>query len=272
MPAELQKRIDAAKGILPTHLAYFVQNLGKVESHWKYDHSRVTAADLALSRSILGRLAELFPEDDTVSEEDLPAEGTPPRRLKKRFCWVLDPIDGTNNYAAGLASCGIMLALLEDGLPAYGWIYDHFAKQIVEGGPGRDLLVDGHPFTPPPQSPDFGEYEFVTCHFPIPQDSFDRIAPILMRNNCRSLGSAASHLSRNALGVFAGSISLRGKIWDFSAPYAVLAAAGRQLVFLKNDPFPFREITSRPSDLPNLAGTKAFLRHALPLFDGYARP
>jgi fructose-1,6-bisphosphatase/inositol monophosphatase family enzyme len=115
------------------------------------------------------------------------------------------------------------------------------------------------------------EYDLVTCHFPLSKDSLKRIAPILARNICRSLGSTATHLAHNALGVFAGSISFRGKIWDFSAPHAVLAAAGRQLVFLKNDPFPFRELASRPCDLPNLAGTKAFLRHALPLFENHAR-
>jgi myo-inositol-1(or 4)-monophosphatase len=267
MPAELQKRIEAARGVLLEHVAYFAKHIGKVESHWKYDQSRVTEADLALSRSITGALAQLFREDDLVSEEDLPAEGESPRRLAARFCWVLDPIDGTNNYAAGLNTCGILLGLLEDGLPVYGWTYDHLSRRLIEGGPGRGLLIDGAKIATPPQPTEFGRHDFATFHFPLTEEQTAILKPLLTRITGRALGSSAAHLAYNALGVFSGSVMFKGKIWDVAAGNALLVASGRQMVFLKKDPFPFRELPSHPDDLPNLAGTAAFLRFTLPLFE-----
>jgi myo-inositol-1(or 4)-monophosphatase len=266
MPAEQEKRIAAARPVLLDHIAYFASNLGKVESNWKYDNTRVTEADLALSKSILGAIGKLFPGDDTVSEEDLPPAGTPPRPLRQRFCWVLDPIDGTNNYAAGLPACGILLGLLDDGLPVYGWIYDHLGKRLVEGGPGRGVRVDGIRHTPPPPAAELGRHDFVSLHFPLPDEYLHRLEPLLRFCTARCMGSSATHLTYNALGCFTGSFSLRGKVWDVAAGHAILAGAGRRVIFPKTDPFPLREISNDPPSLPHLAGTEAFLRFALPLF------
>lgn len=266
MPAEQEKRVASAGRILLDNIEYFSRHLGKVESHWKADKTRVTDADLALSRSILGGLSRLFPGDDTVSEEDLPPAGAPPRTLPKRFCWVLDPIDGTNNYAAGLPACGILLALLEDGVPVYGWIYDHLFKRLIEGGPGRGVRIDGARFMPPPAPAELDRNEFVSFHFPMDDEYLRRLAPLLKYSTVRCMGSSAIHLAYNALGLLSGSFAHRGKVWDVAAGHAVLAGAGRRVVFTRTDPFPLRSIAHEPPCVPHLAGTEAFLRFALPLF------
>lgn len=265
MPAELEKRIGATARLFPENVIYFTQHLGRVESRWKEDASRVTDADLALSRSFLGRLAAMFPEDDLVSEEDLPTAAQGARALRQRFCWVLDPIDGTNNYALGLPLCGMLLALLEDGEPVYGWIYDHLGKRLVEGGPERGIRVDGIPCKPAAASADFSSNELVSLHLPIREEYSLQLSPLLQRNTGRCLGSSALHLAYNALGHFSGSFSHSTKVWDLAAGHAVLAAVGRRMIFLGPGPFPLRSLPPRPPNLPNIAGTEAFLRFTLPL-------
>jgi myo-inositol-1(or 4)-monophosphatase len=267
MPAEQEKRIAAVGRVLSEQAAYFTQHLGKVESRWKADNSRVTEADLTLSRNILGTLHSLFPEDDLVSEEDLPSAADGPRALTKRFCWVLDPIDGTNNYALGLSLCGILLALLEDGVPIYGWIYDHSEKRLLEGGPGRGLRVNGGRVKPPPPPATFDGHAMVTLHLPQPADTLRRLTPLLEYSTVRCLGSAATHFTYNVLGVFDGSFFSSCKVWDIAAGHALLAAVGRRMVFLKTEPFPLRSFPPVAVPLPNLAGTEAFLRFTLPLFE-----
>ncbi|MDR2863729.1 MAG: inositol monophosphatase [Puniceicoccales bacterium] len=267
MPAELEKRIATAGRILLEQSAYFTQHFGKVESHWKADSSRVTEADLTLSRNILSSLRALYPDDDSVSEEELPSIEEGPRTLRKRFCWVLDPIDGTNNYALGLPLCGILLALLEDGLPAYGWTYDPLGKRLVEGGPGHGLRVNGVRVPAPPQPASLDRHAFVTLHFPQSAENLRRLAPLLSHSTGRCLGSAALHFVYNVLGVVDGSFCHSGKVWDIAAGHAQLAAVGRRMIFLETDPFPLHALLPKPPNLPNLAGTEAFLRFTLPLFE-----
>jgi myo-inositol-1(or 4)-monophosphatase len=268
MPAELAKRITAAGRVLLEHIPYFAKNFGKVESQWKGadgEKSRVTEADLRLSADILGALLKAFSDDDTVSEEALPAPQDGPRALRSRFCWVLDPIDGTNNYARGLPSCGILLALLEDGRPAYGWTYDHLGRRLIEGGPGRGLLVDGVRQTPAVLPP-FDGNSLVSMRLPLPPRFREPLAPLVEYATGRALGSSALHLAYTALGILDGDVSVRGKVWDIAAGLALLAAAGKRAIFIETDPFPLRVIEPKPPELPCISGTEDFLNFTLPLF------
>ena len=72
-------------------------------------------------RTSFSELAKSFPFDDFCSEES-----TEPLNRSHQFgefAWVLDPVDGTNNYAVGVPECGISLGLLRNGIPVYGFIY-----------------------------------------------------------------------------------------------------------------------------------------------------
>ncbi|MDR2981645.1 MAG: inositol monophosphatase [Puniceicoccales bacterium] len=264
MPAAKQTRIASARSIVLEHVEYFARHFGLVESHWKADSSRVTEADLTLSRNISQALSQAFPEDDCVSEEELPTVGA--RDLSARFCWVLDPIDGTNNYARGIPMCGISLGLLEDGYPVYGFIYDHLGRRFLEGGPGLGIRSDGRQIPVPKSPPVFDPRALVTLHFPVPEAHLRRIEPILRRNTVRCLGSAALNLSYNALGHFDGSIDHNTKVWDIAAAQAILEAAGRRIIFINENPFPLRKFGENPTKLELLAGPEAFFEFTLPLF------
>ncbi len=262
MPVAKEKRILAATPLVLRQVAYFAAMLGRVESHWKPDATRVTEADLTLSKEITQALRAAFPEDDCVSEEDLPQEKS--RELTARFCWVLDPIDGTNNYARGVPLCGISLGLLEDGVPVYGWIYDHLGRRLLEGGPGLGIKSDGQPVTAGGAA-EFDNKSLVTFHFPMPEEYLRKLTPLLLKNTARCLGSAALNLAYNALGHFDGGVDHNTKVWDIAAAHALLAAAGRRMVFLEREPFPLRQFSPRPENLVFLAGGENFLRAALPL-------
>jgi|GEM_PF-5901522 len=104
-------RIAAGQRAVLAQTERLHRGFGQTTSDWKSDGTRVTPVDLAISEGIIGQLKKQFSDDDFFSEELTQAAAPVP--LTQRFAWVLDPIDGTNNYAMGLAHCAISLALLE---------------------------------------------------------------------------------------------------------------------------------------------------------------
>src|SRR5882757_1207205 len=120
--SDLLTRIAAGQRAVQAQTALMHREFGRTSFTLKSDGTRVTPVDIAISEGIVAELRAQFPDDDFFSEELTQADAPIP--LTKRFAWVLDPIDGTNNYAMGIAHCAISLGLLENGRPAYGVIYD----------------------------------------------------------------------------------------------------------------------------------------------------
>ena len=131
---ELLARIAAAKLAVLAQTELLHREFGRAESKWKSDGTRVTAVDVAISENIFRELGALFPADQFFSEEL--AETDAPIPVTAHFSWVLDPIDGTNNFALGIPHCAISLALCEHGEPVYGVVYDLSRRVLMHGGPG----------------------------------------------------------------------------------------------------------------------------------------
>jgi len=72
------------------------REFGRARSEIKHDGTKVTAVDIAISEHIMAAIAAGFSGDQFFSEELTPTDEPIP--IVSRFCWVLDPIDGTNNY------------------------------------------------------------------------------------------------------------------------------------------------------------------------------
>ncbi len=258
--SDQSQRIAAARSVIREQINFFQTHFSKVESQWKKDNSRVTEADLNLSRAITDAILTKFPNDDFCSEEALPPSGTT-QYFNAEFAWVLDPIDGTNNFARGIPLCAISLALLRNGVPVYGIIYDHAQNCILEGGDSVPLSKDGVPVALPPELP-YNEHSLISLHFPLKQHELLELTPFTSVNALRCQGSAALNLAYNAFGAIDGSIDHFTRVWDIAAAYAMLIAAGRKIVFIKNKPFPLRQISAEMPKLRWYAGTRSFIARA----------
>ena len=172
---ELSARIMAARESVLQQVEYFRENFGLAQSRWKKDGTRVTDVDEAISKEIFDFLSANFPEDDYCSEES--AETPEPVALKGEFTWVLDPVDGTNNYAVGVPECGISLGLLRHGVPVYGFIYDYGRDNLLQGGQNIGSMegsIQVHAAT------DLVNEKLTFCmHFPIPTDDLDALREVL---------------------------------------------------------------------------------------------
>tara|TARA_B100001248_G_scaffold260540_1_gene249067 strand:+ start:84562 stop:85398 length:837 start_codon:yes stop_codon:yes gene_type:complete len=255
LEAEMKARVQWAVSVVRGKIAFFEEHLGNVSSTFKEDQTRVTPADLELSATIMEALKERFPLDHFCSEETAEAE---PFDLTSRFSWVLDPVDGTNNYIMGLSTCCISLALLEDGMPIYGIIYDSLTKSLIQGGPACGTWDGDKQVTLDPDR-SFGRLSYTALQFPLPEAVLNKLLPFMEKHRSRNFGTGALNLTYAALGRFDGSISFNVKVWDIAAAYALLQAGGGQFHFFEESVFPLKRF--HPKIAPFIgyyAGTSAF--------------
>ncbi len=253
-PADPRRpRIEAAKRAVLSQVDFLHREFGRVESHWKSDGSRVTDADLAISRNLFALLHAEFPEDQLFSEE-LP-EGEGPIPVRSTYGWVLDPIDGTNNFALGIPFCAISLALIERGEPVYGVVYDLGRRVLMHGGPGYGMH-DGGRVAGVLQGESTPE-TLIGFHSPSNKALLPTAQSVLAHHKVRALGSATLHLAYTAAGLFGGAVDFNVKIWDLAAAIALCRGAGGEVRFLNGEQLPMRVFDLRMPRIVYVAGSPA---------------
>lgn len=229
------------------------REFGRAASNWKSDGTRVTAVDVAISENLFRMLRAEYPADDYFSEEL--ADGTAAITRRARFSWVLDPIDGTNNYALGIAHCAIALALLEDGMPVYGVIYDLARRTLLHGGPGFGVF-DGERSvkvrTEPP-----GAQTLIGFHTPMDRGYAPHAESIVSEFKIRGLGSSTLHLAYVAAGILDGTVDHNVRIWDIAAAVPMVWAGGGQVEFLNGEQFPLEKFDLKMDRIFYVAGNTA---------------
>jgi fructose-1,6-bisphosphatase/inositol monophosphatase family enzyme len=132
-----QVMLDAAeRAILPHY-----QSLAASQINAKAADDLVTVADTESEAILAEGLARLLPEAAIVGEEAAHDDPTLMQRLGDTLCWIIDPIDGTNNFAAGHPPFGILIALAERGETIAGWIYDPLKGRFCHAHRGRGAFI-----------------------------------------------------------------------------------------------------------------------------------
>jgi len=122
---------DAAGAIIRR---YFRQPIA-VED--KPDRTPVTIADREAEMAMRNLIAKRFPDDGILGEEH------GPKRADAARVWVLDPIDGTKSFIAGIPLFGTLIALVENGVPVVGIIDQPILRERWIGAPGRATTLNG---------------------------------------------------------------------------------------------------------------------------------
>lgn len=186
----------------------------------------VTAGDLQIQQYIEKLIAESFPGDRLVAEEQ-GLDRMPDDRDQR--CWVLDPIDGTHNFAVGLMpTFGVSLALVEAGRPILGGVALPMIDQLLIAEQGQGAWRDG-------QRVHVSDHELLE-QAKIEID-FSRLANrrlVLTRGHdiintagqIRSQGSAVVGLCAVATGDGDGYVHPSLKPWDYAASLLIVTEAG----------------------------------------------
>ena len=190
-----------------------------------------TQADLAVEEHIVARLAEAFPQHGILSEE---AGG---RNEEAEYVWVLDPIDGTRYFAAGIPLYSISLALRHGEQFVLGVVYNPETDQLFSGVAGESASLNGQPIRCS-QRTELREatlcVEIPNRHFPpeLNREVMGHLALLIDRvERIRIIAVSALGLCYCACGSFDAYLNLStgSKIWDVAAGRVILQAAGARV-------------------------------------------
>jgi fructose-1,6-bisphosphatase/inositol monophosphatase family enzyme len=143
-------RTAAASVILP-----MFGRLDRADVIEKAPGELVTVADREAERIIAGGLVQLLPGSVVVGEEGVAADPALLRHLHGTApVWLVDPLDGTGNFAAGRQPFAVMVALLEAGVTRASWILDPIADRLLTAEMGAGSYLDGVAVRSPIVEPD----------------------------------------------------------------------------------------------------------------------
>lgn len=211
--------------------AHLMSAFGKATAEQKTDGSLVTQYDKWADAELRDRIAKTFLDHGVLTEE---AEHIFP---DTDWCWVIDPIDGTTNFARGVPLWGISLGLLYKGTPVFGHVYippiaQHF-HGFFPGASGLDMPEGAFANNQPlcigqdcPNSTPSNTRLFSLCarSLKVLQNPFPC--------KIRMLGVATYNLLTVASGVSLGAVEATPKIWDIAAVWAITQAAGASWINL----------------------------------------
>ncbi|MCG6872836.1 MAG: inositol monophosphatase [Gammaproteobacteria bacterium] len=209
---------------------------GRPTTSIKRDGSVVTEVDQQLQERIRGALAARWPEFAFLGEEMSTAEQAAALGADCAGVWVLDPLDGTSNFISGLPFFSVSLALLIDGRPVLGLVYDPVRDELFSAVAGGGARVNGQPLVAGNTRTELRRCIACVDFKRLPSPLAERLAHDFPYMSQRSLGSCALDWCWLALGRFQVYLHGGEKLWDYAAGLLILEEAGGFATTLDGDP------------------------------------
>ncbi len=215
--------VRAAREAGRIHLKYFKHGIGYTTKSTHYD--RVTIADTEAEATVVSIIRQKSPEHNIIAEEGKY------RKTASEYTWIIDPLDGTNNFSQGLPIFCVSIGLAKNGKLLLGCIYDATRKELFYAERGKGAFLNSKRIAVSDRSA-LRDCMFVTGFY------YDRREP--MRETLRQmesfltkgiigmrrLGSAALDLCNVAAGRVDGYWEFMLNPWDFAAGKVIVEEAG----------------------------------------------
>ena len=208
----------------------------------------VTEVDKGCQELIKNIISYRFPYDSIIGEED----GDSSISNISEFTWVVDPIDGTTNFANGLPNFSISIGLLKNSEPIAGSIWIPWPNEnrclIFSTAKGEGSWIDNRKIdiNNPQFSLGEGAISSYSSFSPIFGNKSRKIKPmnIRLRGDKRVIGSVAYEMAMLTKGVISFALLGPAFIWDFGAGLLLIKEAGGVVLELDNNYEPKSEFTS----------------------------
>jgi myo-inositol-1(or 4)-monophosphatase len=201
---------------------------------YKGDADLVTQADKRSEEAIVTRLTKYFPEHSIAAEEGTGHEGS------SDFCWHVDPLDGTTNFAHGYPCFSVSIALAQRGALLAGVVYNPFYDELFAAARGGGATLNGKRIYV--SKVDTLATSLMCTGFPVHR----RLANpnihyywdfTLRSHGVRRDGSAALDLASVAAGRFDGFWEFGLKPWDTAAGVLLIEEAGGKVSDFTGQPY-----------------------------------
>jgi myo-inositol-1(or 4)-monophosphatase len=205
----------------------------------------VTETDYQCQEIIIGMIRQAFPDHGFLAEETAVGQ-PPPASLKEGYpglaweadapptCrWIIDPLDGTVNFAHGFPAFCVSIAFEADGVLEYGVVYDPMRDELFEGKKGQGAWRNGKPV----RVSTTARMDRALIATGFPYDIRERVTATMARvgrvvataQGVRRAGSAALDMCYVACGRFDGYFEENLKPWDTAAGLVIVPAAGGKI-------------------------------------------
>jgi 3'(2'), 5'-bisphosphate nucleotidase len=259
MTDELEAAKELAIGAGAILLKHFSQ---KTEVRWKGKGNPVTDADQEASRFIVNSLHQRFPLDGILSEEEVDN----PDRLNKTRVWIIDPMDGTAEFVAGLTEFAVMIGLAVNGRPTLGVVYLPVEKKLYYSESGKGTFFESgssHRQLRVSRQSDPGQATIAASRS---HDSVtaQRIREALGVRDVVRVGGVGLKVAMICEGrahvyIHAGAGTNQ---WDTCAPEIILLEAEGKMTDVTNNPIAYN--TANSKNLQGVIGSNGFLHdHAV---------
>lgn len=212
--------------VMATADAELLPRFRRVGARAKADGSLLTEADLVMQRALARSLSERWPALQLLGEEMAAAEQQSLLASSGAGLWVLDPLDGTSNYAAGLPLFAVSLALVQDGRVVLGLVYDPVARECFSAIAGQGAWLNGEPLQLACPRSELSDCVALVDFKRLPAPLACRLASNAPYRSQRSLGSVALDWCWLAAGRLQLYLHGAQRLWDYSAGGLVFTEAG----------------------------------------------
>lgn len=224
--SEALQRINSALESARQVFARFT--LGAIEAEYKAGHDPVTEADKAVDavlRQELLRVGEGWLSEESV--DDL-------SRLEKKRVWIVDPLDGTREFVAGIPEFCVSVAMVEDGIPVAGGICNPATNEIFLGSLDSGVTYNGR-LARASQRTSLEGAVILASRSETKRGEWKRFEKSSVQ--VRPMGSVAYKLALVSAGLADITFTLTPKHdWDIAAGAALVSSAGGFVTTLENSP------------------------------------
>lgn len=200
------------------------------------DINLVTEADLRSEETIIQTIRHAFPEHQILSEEQ-GLQDIPTNPVK----WIIDPLDGTTNFAHGFPMYNVSIGVEYEGACILGIVYDPTRDELFLGQQGQGATLNGTPIHVS-ATPKLNEALLVTgfaydVHTAKDNNLKEFCAFTLRARGIRRTGTAAIDLCYIACGRFDGFWELHLNSWDTAAGKVIVEEAGGTVTNYLGEPY-----------------------------------
>ena len=193
----------------------------------------VTEFDKRSEGLILSFLQQEFPDHSILAEESGRNETI------SEYLWMIDPLDGTTNFAHGIPIFSVSIGLLKNNVPLVGVVYDPFRDEMFSAELGHGATLNNEPIQVSSRA-DLGQ-AVISTGFPYdvrtnPRNNLAQFAQFQLRTQAvRHLGSAALDCTWTAMGRLDGYWEFGVQPWDIGAGALIVLEAGGRVTFVDGD-------------------------------------
>lgn len=206
-----------------------LKRFGHTTRRQKPDGSWLTEADLAMQSRLQAALADRHPRIALLGEEMSAEEQerllTEPG-AEDAGLWLLDPLDGTSNFSAGIPLFSVSLALMRHGRIEAGIVYDPMHDECFAALRGQGATLNGEPLRAPAAGVPMAKTIACIDFKRLPAPLAARIAAAPPYSSQRSVGTVAVEWCWVAAGRFHLYLHGRQSLWDYAAGSLILEEAG----------------------------------------------